>query len=73
MKIVIFCLFLAFQEITTKHTPNATNFFDDFSGLEGTLEASGEDLKSHMGATSLPDVPQGVPPMLVGPLWHHLT
>ena len=45
------------------------NFGIIFSGLEGTVEASGEDQMSHEGATSPEGTPGGVgaPPRLVGP------
>jgi hypothetical protein len=52
-----------------KESKRRKNFGLIFSGPEGTLEASGEDQKSHEGATTL----EGAPPRLVGPSWHLLT
>ena len=30
MSVAVFCLFLVFQKISTKQSPNATKLFDDF-------------------------------------------
>ena len=38
-----FCLFLVFQNISTKQTPNDMKLFDIFSGRKETMEALGGD------------------------------
>ena len=39
MSVVVFCLFLVLQNISTKRSPNATKLFGDFFGPEDNLGA----------------------------------
>ena len=45
--VVVFCLFLLFQQISTKRSPNATELFDNFFWTRETLEVSGGDQKAN--------------------------
>ena len=69
MLVVVFCLFLAFQKINIKQSPNGEKLWINFSKPEGTHEGSGEDLRSCEEATSS----WGALPRLVGPSQHLLT
>jgi hypothetical protein len=53
-------MFLVFQKIHIKRSPNAMNFFNDFSERKETKEASGDYQKTHRGPTSHLGAARGV-------------
>ena len=67
MPVAVFCLFLVFQEISTKWSPNTMKLFDDFFWTKKTLEASEGGQKPHEEVTRQ----QGVAPGRARPdaLW----
>ena len=72
MPVAVFCLFLVFQKIHIKWSPNAAKLFDDFFWKETDPGSFGGAAEEPQGPHKPPGraTPPGVPWCLVGPLWH---
>ena len=76
VSVAIFCLFLIFQKISTKRSPNAMKLFDKKFWTKETLEASGGDQRMYEETARRPGAPRGRPVALWAPrgsVWPNST